>query len=191
MANSKPITEFTEEELASEEWRAVVGGDNKLFVSNLGRVKSDNLRGRAGRVRVATLRGRRLGVNVRVYGVVTTKKVHKLVADAFLGAGPTGAEVNHIDCNRLNNRASNLEWVTPGRNREHYAEYMSACYRERGHHTLRSGGNRKLSPEVVVDIRRERASGVKLRELASRYSVTVGAIRHAVSGRTWGWVVRD
>ena len=38
--------------------------------------------------------------------------VHRLVAKAFCDGYEEGHVVNHIDANRLNNHASNLEWVT-------------------------------------------------------------------------------
>ena len=41
-----------------------------------------------------------------------TKKIHRLVAEAFLDNSDNKKEVNHIDCQRDNNCVSNLEWVT-------------------------------------------------------------------------------
>ena len=38
--------------------------------------------------------------------------IHRLVASAFLDNKNNLAEVNHIDCNRLNNRVDNLEWMS-------------------------------------------------------------------------------
>jgi hypothetical protein len=38
--------------------------------------------------------------------------VHRLVAKAFVPGYQEGLDVNHKDCNRLNNIASNLEWMT-------------------------------------------------------------------------------
>lgn len=43
--------------------------------------------------------------------------VHRLVMESFIGPPPfPNAQVNHIDCDRLNNRLENLEWCTPSEN---------------------------------------------------------------------------
>lgn len=48
--------------------------------------------------------------------------LHVLVAQAFRSRAHIGLEVNHIDGDKDNNRAKNLEWVTHQRNMEHAAE---------------------------------------------------------------------
>jgi hypothetical protein len=51
-------------------------------------------------------------------GKITKLKVHRLVAQAYLVACDK-PHVNHKDGNKLNNCASNLEWVTPKENKIH------------------------------------------------------------------------
>lgn len=186
MAKTHPIIEFTDEELALEEWRPIAGTDDLVFVSSLGRVRS-HLRRPGGRIRVATLRGKRLGVNIPVAGRIVTRKVHVLVANAFLGQRPDGEEVNHKDCNRVNNRASNLEWATPHANREHYEAYCAENGIIRGRARGRVTGA-KLTPASVAEIRAKRAAGAKQRDLAAEYGVSITAISFVLSGRTWSWV---
>lgn len=46
-------------------------------------------------------------------------RLHKIVAEAFLGPCPEGHVVNHRDGVKTNNWASNLEYVTPRENTAH------------------------------------------------------------------------
>lgn len=41
-----------------------------------------------------------------------TRKVHRLVAEAFIPNPEGKREINHINCQRDNNNVDNLEWAT-------------------------------------------------------------------------------
>lgn len=117
-----------------EEWRDIEGYEGLYQVSNLGRVRSlDRLvnnhsglkRSIKGHVLKDTLCNNR---GHRKIEIQKNKKrrsflVHRLVALAFLPNPKKKSEVNHIDANVENNNVSNLEWVTPEENREHYRRY--------------------------------------------------------------------
>ena len=51
--------------------------------------------------------------------IVKTISVHRLVATAFIDKDNDKNEVNHINCNRQDNRVENLEWVTHKENQAH------------------------------------------------------------------------
>ena len=64
-------------------------------------------------------------VSLRDDGQHITRYMHRLVADAFLEVDPalekngwdkTNLYVDHINCNKHDNRVENLEWVTPAEN---------------------------------------------------------------------------
>lgn len=48
--------------------------------------------------------------------------VHRLVAEKYIPNPNNYEQVNHIDGNKLNNSADNLEWVTNQENRDHAVE---------------------------------------------------------------------
>lgn len=60
-----------------------------------------------------------LAVDLYKDGERKTKRIHRLVAEAFLPNPDNKPEVNHIDGNRYNNDVSNLEWVTSKENCRH------------------------------------------------------------------------
>lgn len=90
--------------MTAEEWRPCPPAP-AYHVSNLGRVRSPR-----GRIL-------RPWANPRGYLYVDLSKrcrgrsVHGLVAEAFLGPRPPGAEPDHVDHDRTNNAASNLRWL--------------------------------------------------------------------------------
>lgn len=84
-------------------------------------------------------------------GVWTTAGVHRIVATAFCENSNNYPEVNHIDFNRKNNVATNLEWVTHKQN----VQYSHEHYRHFGENNS-NYGNTKLSkyysehPEIAL-----------------------------------------
>ena len=57
-------------------------------------------------------------------------RTHRLVAMAFCDKQEHANEVNHIDGNKRNNNANNLEWVTPSENQKH--AYMTGLQKVSG-----------------------------------------------------------
>lgn len=99
-----------------EEWKDIKGYEGLYQVSNLGRVK----RVKTGRILkpLKHTNGYSM-VNLSKNNIVSTKKIHRLVAQAFKPNPENKAEVNHIDENKTNNMISNLEWVTRKENNNH------------------------------------------------------------------------
>lgn len=96
-----------------EIWKDIEGYEGLYQVNNLGRVK----RVTTGRV----LKGMKdkcgyLTVDLYKNGSKSKKKIHRLVAQAFISNPESKPQVNHIDENKTNNMISNLEWSTAKEN---------------------------------------------------------------------------
>lgn len=98
-----------------EQWKDIDDYPNYL-VSNFGSVKSK----KTGKILKPQLdrNGRYFQVWLSNGEKENTQRIHRLVAEAFLGKHP-GLVVNHIDGDRSNNRVDNLEWCTVKDNNQH------------------------------------------------------------------------
>lgn len=106
-----------------EKWKDIHGYEGLYQVSDLGRIKSlgrtityANGTSHPYKERVRKNNTHKNGYkNVDLWkdGRAKTFKVHRLVAQAFVPNPKNLSEVNHIDEDKENNKASNLEWVTP------------------------------------------------------------------------------
>ncbi len=117
--------------LIGEVWRDVVGYEGLYRVSDLGRVKSlerlvfsFSRQGSPYRLRVRSkdIRQRKAGMGYLVVdlhkdGVCTTRYVHRLVLEAFVGPCPDGLECRHFpDGDKCNNDLANLSWGSHAQN---------------------------------------------------------------------------
>ena len=121
-----------------EVWKDVCGYEGIYQVSNKGRVRSLNRITNYGRRCKGKVLSQAPGGRTGEYRSVqlfdldgngTRKYVHQLVANAFIGAPEEGYQVNHIDENKSNNTADNLEWVTASQN----VNYGTRCERDAAH----------------------------------------------------------
>lgn len=100
-----------------EIWKPVAGYEELYAVSNLGRVKSLNYNhtGKEKILKPFKTNGYLL-VGLSKKGKVKRFLVHRLVASAFI-PNPKGLpEINHLDENKANNVATNIEWCDRWRN---------------------------------------------------------------------------
>ena len=97
-----------------EIWKNIENNPDYL-ISNTGRVRKNNcdtdhsVRDKKGY----------LVTDLYKNGIRKTVRVHRLVAEEFIPNPDKKPEVNHIDGNKHNNNASNLEWVTKKENVNH------------------------------------------------------------------------
>lgn len=115
-----------------EIWKDIEGYEGRYQVSNEGNVRSlahDTVIHRGKEVYTLHKPGLRLKPTTLNHGYLGVclyhpqkhsghkrMSIHRLVAQAFLPNPDGYAEVNHIDENKANNRAENLEWCTRSQN---------------------------------------------------------------------------
>ena len=105
-------------------------------------------------------------------GVPIRPLVHRLVAEAFIENPDELPQVNHKDGNKLNNAASNLEWVTASENLKH--SYRSGIHKP----------SRKEPKGAVVAL----AEGVPVSHVARRFGMTVTTarrLRNRIGAAVW------
>jgi hypothetical protein len=113
-----------------EVWKDIKGYEGLYQVSNMGRLKSleRTVAGKNGSER--TIRERILKPSTNEYGYLRVclcdsrgkrkfLSVHRLVCEAFHENPKNKPEVNHINENKSDNRACNLEWVSRKENCNH------------------------------------------------------------------------
>lgn len=102
-----------------EEWREIKGYEGMYEVSNAGRVR--NSRNKRIMTLVLDHKGYK-NVSLSKNNKSKSYKVHRLVGFAFIENPNNYPQINHIDCDKTNNIASNLEWCTNSQNMKHARE---------------------------------------------------------------------
>jgi hypothetical protein len=153
--------------LDGEEMRAVVGYEGLYVVSNLGglwKLKKGKLKA-IGQYRKNP---KYIRVGMSKDGNRSWKNIHVLVANAFVLNPDNKPFVNHIDGDKLNSRADNLEWCTTMENHQH------ACDMGLNKHF-------KLSAIDKHEICMAFYSGLAtVKQLSKRYGVVVSGIRRHI-----------
>lgn len=174
-----------------EVWKEIAGYEGWYSVSSMGRVRRDKKtthRHRNGPTSGYLRKDGYMNVFIsNTTGVFKTYTVHKLVAEAFHGPRPRGMEVNHINGIKDDNRACNLEWVTPTGNQLHCSRVLmrrqglkpTPQFGEDHHHS-------RFTSEQILEIRRLYASGQhSQREIAKMFSSQQSYISEIVRRKVW------
>ena len=149
------------------------------WVSNLGRVKNEK-----GRILKGGLHNKGYHqVCVKLEGVQSTYKTHRLVAIAFIPNPDNLEQINHIDGDKTNNRVDNLEWCDNSYNQLHKVQ-TGLWVPAKGNDCQ----NSKLTEEEVVEIY---LSNLPIKELMEKYNVSRSTITHIKYDRNWTWLTKD
>lgn len=174
--------------IMKEIWKNVQGYEGQYQVSNLGRVKSlkrklDNGRSVNEKILNSSSKKKTQDGYLMVALAGKTFRVNRLVATAFIPNPDNKSVVNHIDGDKENNRADNLEWAT-------ISENMLHAYRC-GFKTAMIGEenpNAKLTREQIKTIRTEYvpySQQYGSNALAKKYNVSNVTITNIVNHKTY------
>lgn len=152
-----------------EEWRPVPGYPG-YHVSSLGRVRSSRKI-----LKVLDCGHGYMSVHL---GRHNKRYVHRLVAETFLVNPDNLPIVNHLNSDRRDNRASNLEWCTYQQNSDHASRSGRFPVGDRHH------GSR-LSREQVREIRGLCLAGVTKTEVGRRFGISDTSVSNILTGRTY------
>lgn len=159
--------------MMEEIWKDIEGYGDIYEVSNMGRVRTKEHRDRFGRLWPAKIKSQRF-TRDGYLRVAFPKKykdytiaVHRLVALAFVPGYFDGAQVNHRNEKRDDNRACNLEWCTN--------EYNQAY----GGHNKRTAENNRMRSKPIAQYSKQ---GEFIRQYASAVeaSEATGANRQLI-----------
>jgi hypothetical protein len=111
-----------------EQWKNVVGYENVYQISSLGnirRIQSPYTKRSINKLLKPTDNRGYLRLPLYKDGKRERFFIHRLVAEAFIpNFSPSKTYVNHLNCNKQDNRVENLEWSTPRLNAQHYERHF-------------------------------------------------------------------
>ena len=108
--------------MTNETWKPIKNYEGLYEISSLGNVKS--LEGKSNHKKSILLKpyigkDNYYQVKLQKNKKIENKRINRLVAEAFIPNPKNKPQVNHIDCNKMNNNVDNLEWVTESENAIH------------------------------------------------------------------------
>lgn len=108
-----------------------------------------------------------------------TFKIHRLVLTTFVGPRPEKMEACHFpDRDTSNNRLDNLRWDTKKSNQADRVLHRTSNDGERN-------GSAKLKADQVLKILSKRALGVKYKDLAEEFHVSLSNIEMICQRKIW------
>ncbi len=107
-----------------EVWKDIKDYEGKYQVSNIGNIRSLEYHNAKGIKRIGLLRQAKdkkgyLRCALSKCSRLSTFKVHRLVATAFIPNPNNLPQINHIDGDKSNNKVNNLEWCDNSYNQKH------------------------------------------------------------------------
>lgn len=167
---------FPLSEYRLEKWREVIGYPGYL-VSSMGRIMGL----KKTILKPAPDQDGYLTISAYKKGKKKTKRVHHLVAEAFIGPRPDGYFACHVNGRNQDNRSLNIEYATPKKNVED----------SRKHGTMTTGENHpnsKITEEdalFIIENYKPYDKGLGSRALAKRFGIAQQNISSIAKGKYW------
>ena len=126
-------------------------------------------------------------VGLTVNNVKVNKYVHRLVAEAFIPNPNNYPQVNHIDCDKTDNRIHNLEWCTNSQNQIHATKNgLNKLHLYRVAYSGEENGRSLLTKEQVLEIKQKYIPyKYSAKKLSKEYNVSESCITHILNNTSW------
>lgn len=178
--------------LIEEIWKDIKNFEGYYQVSNLGNVRSLDRIVNSSNGNTQKIKGKLMIIlynkRVNIYEIHLRKnnkrkcfKIHRLVAEAFVyNDDPINkTSVNHIDGDRSNNCADNLEWVTYSENLEHAYDNLHRpvnrpkCTKRRCVSINKNTGHRTIYKSIESASRGTNISCTQIRRISTKECINI------------------
>ena len=160
-----------------EKWMPIPGYEDNYKVSDNGKVMSIERNGtRGGLLKPDIVCGYKQ-VTLYKNNKIKRYKIHRLMMLAFYG--DSCLHVNHKNCNKLDNRIENIEYVTPKENINHARKILGSWNLKGNNHPAS-----KITWKDVDDIKRLCKKETQ-RNIAKMFGLSEAHISRIINGKRW------
>lgn len=171
----------------NEIWKDIIGYDGLYQVSNKGNIKSfkKDKNGKLLMLKIDKDGYKNIGLRDANY-IRKFKRVHRLVAEAFIENSNSFTQINHKDNNPANNYVENLEWCSVEYNNKYRFSNGNASHKGSKHPQA------TITEDVAVQIFELGHSGLFTEsQLAKKFNTTRSVINKIRLSKSWTHVTNN